>query len=139
MFSTVVLCFIAMISLFSFLLLVETRQAVPGSFGGASSSPLLILQAAETDSVLTLADIGGKLYGKWMRWAILTAIVTSQVRVVLPLLLEHECRFAADGSRARLLLTYILVLVCRSASSRPTPSLSCVARPAPLELALDVH
>ncbi|GAA5847181.1 hypothetical protein JCM9279_006126 [Rhodotorula babjevae] len=60
LFSTLVLCFIAMISLFSFLLLVETRQAVPGSFG----------------------DIGGKLYGKWMRWAILTAIVTSQIGFV---------------------------------------------------------
>lgn len=35
-FSTIVLCFIAMISLYSFLLLVETRLAVHGSFGGPS-------------------------------------------------------------------------------------------------------
>ncbi|BGP50944.1 hypothetical protein JCM10450v2_006870 [Rhodotorula kratochvilovae] len=60
LFSTIVLCFIAMVSLFSFLLLVETRQVVPGSFG----------------------DIGGKLYGKWMRWAILTSIVLSQIGFV---------------------------------------------------------
>ncbi|GAA6050980.1 hypothetical protein JCM3770_005353 [Rhodotorula araucariae] len=60
LFSVIVLCFIAMVSLFSFLLLVETRQVVPGSFG----------------------DIGGQLYGKWMRWAILTSIVLSQIGFV---------------------------------------------------------
>ena len=35
-FSTVVLMFIAMISLYSFLLLVRTRLVVHGSFGGTS-------------------------------------------------------------------------------------------------------
>ncbi|BGP34671.1 hypothetical protein JCM10296v2_006493 [Rhodotorula toruloides] len=60
LFSTITLCFVAMISLYSFLLLVQTRQAVPGSFG----------------------DIGGALYGRWMRWAILFAIVLSQIGFV---------------------------------------------------------
>ncbi|GJN93680.1 hypothetical protein Rhopal_006737-T1 [Rhodotorula paludigena] len=60
LFSTVVLCFIAMISLYSFLLLVEASQVVHGSFG----------------------DIGGALYGKGMRWAILSAIVISQIGFV---------------------------------------------------------
>ncbi|BGP26993.1 hypothetical protein JCM10295v2_005955 [Rhodotorula toruloides] len=60
LFSTITLCFVAMISLYSFLLLVQTRQAVPGSFG----------------------DIGGALYGRWMRWAILSAIVLSQIGFV---------------------------------------------------------
>ena len=36
LFSTVVLCFIALISLYSFLLLVKTRLVVHGSFGGMS-------------------------------------------------------------------------------------------------------
>ncbi|GAA6014180.1 hypothetical protein JCM11491_004130 [Sporobolomyces phaffii] len=60
LFSTVVLCFIAMISLYSFLLLVKTRLVVHGSFG----------------------DIGGMLYGKYMRWAILFSIVLSQIGFV---------------------------------------------------------
>lgn len=60
LFSTVVLCFIAMISLYSFLLLVKTRLVVHGSFG----------------------DIGGILYGKYMRWAILFSIVLSQIGFV---------------------------------------------------------
>ncbi|KAL8280932.1 hypothetical protein RQP46_006611 [Phenoliferia psychrophenolica] len=59
-FSTIVLCFIAMISLYSFLLLVETRLVVHGSFG----------------------DIGGMLYGKYMRSAILFSIVLSQIGFV---------------------------------------------------------
>ena len=61
LFSLVVLLSIAMISLYSFLLLVKTRLVVPGSFG----------------------DMGGVLYGSWMRIIILTAITLSQVRVLL--------------------------------------------------------
>ncbi|GAA6021997.1 hypothetical protein JCM10207_002401 [Rhodosporidiobolus poonsookiae] len=60
LFSVVVLCLIAMISLYSFLLLVQTRLVVHGSFG----------------------DIGGILYGKYMRWAILGSIVLSQIGFV---------------------------------------------------------
>ncbi|GAA5880516.1 hypothetical protein JCM16303_005412 [Sporobolomyces ruberrimus] len=60
LFSVLVLCFIAMISLYSFLLLVKTRLVVHGSFG----------------------DIGGMLYGKYMRWAILFSIVLSQIGFV---------------------------------------------------------
>ncbi|KAK4046579.1 hypothetical protein OIV83_005949 [Microbotryomycetes sp. JL201] len=60
LFSTIVLCGIAMISLYSFLLLVSTRLVVHGSFG----------------------DIGGALYGKYMRWCILFSIVLSQIGFV---------------------------------------------------------
>ncbi|EJD45960.1 hypothetical protein AURDEDRAFT_113873 [Auricularia subglabra TFB-10046 SS5] len=60
LFSTVTLVFIAMISLLSFLLLGEAKAAVPGSFG----------------------SIGGQLYGRWMRLAILSSIVLSQVGFV---------------------------------------------------------
>ncbi|GAA5974316.1 hypothetical protein JCM11641_006731 [Rhodosporidiobolus odoratus] len=60
LFSAIVLCFIAMISLYSFLLLVECRLVIHGSFG----------------------DIGGALYGKYMRWSILSSIVLSQIGFV---------------------------------------------------------
>lgn len=41
-FSTVVLMFIAMISLYSFLLLVRTRLVVHGSFGGTFAPVLAV-------------------------------------------------------------------------------------------------
>lgn len=59
-FSIVVLLSVAMISLYCFLLLVKTRLVVPGSFG----------------------DMGGVLYGPWLRIAILTSITLSQIGFV---------------------------------------------------------
>jgi len=52
--------FIALISLYSFLLLVKTKFITSGSFG----------------------EIGGKLYGPWMRYLILGSIVISQLGFV---------------------------------------------------------
>ncbi|OCF62271.1 solute carrier family 36 (proton-coupled amino acid transporter) [Kwoniella mangroviensis CBS 10435] len=60
LFSTIVMLAIAGISLWSFLLLVEAYMHVPGSFG----------------------DIGGALYGKYMRFAILISIAVSQIGFV---------------------------------------------------------
>ncbi|KAH8100834.1 transmembrane amino acid transporter protein-domain-containing protein [Cristinia sonorae] len=60
LFSSGILIFIALISLYSFLLLVKTKFVVSGSFG----------------------DIGGTLYGPWMRYAILTSIAVSQIGFV---------------------------------------------------------
>ncbi|CED83639.1 vacuolar amino acid transporter 3 [Phaffia rhodozyma] len=60
LFSTVVMLLLGIISLWSFLLLVKTRLIVPGSFG----------------------DIGGILYGKWMRIVILSSIALSQIGFV---------------------------------------------------------
>ncbi|KZT29829.1 hypothetical protein NEOLEDRAFT_1084677 [Neolentinus lepideus HHB14362 ss-1] len=60
LFSAFTLSFIALISLYSFLLLVKTKFIVPGSFG----------------------DIGGELYGPWFRYMILTSIVVSQLGFV---------------------------------------------------------
>ncbi|KAF8591215.1 hypothetical protein K439DRAFT_1327850 [Ramaria rubella] len=57
LFSTVTLIFIALISLWSFLLLVKTKFVVSGSFG----------------------DIGGALYGRPMRFAILSSVAVSQI------------------------------------------------------------
>ncbi|KAI9311218.1 transmembrane amino acid transporter protein-domain-containing protein [Dichotomocladium elegans] len=59
-FSTVVLSIIAAISLYSFLLLVETRNKIPKSFG----------------------DIGGELFGSTMRGVVLFAITFSQIGFV---------------------------------------------------------
>ncbi|CAK9780712.1 hypothetical protein CC85DRAFT_264664 [Cutaneotrichosporon oleaginosum] len=60
LFSTIVLLAIAAISLWSFLLLVQTWMKVPGSFG----------------------DIGGQLYGNWLRITILFSITVSQIGFV---------------------------------------------------------
>ncbi|KAJ4477472.1 vacuolar amino acid transporter 4 [Lentinula aciculospora] len=60
LFSSLLFIFIAVISLHSFLLLVRAKLVVPGSFG----------------------DIGGVLYGPWMRHLILSSIVLSQIGFV---------------------------------------------------------
>ncbi|AEO63348.1 uncharacterized protein THITE_2108459 [Thermothielavioides terrestris NRRL 8126] len=60
LFSNLVLLFVAALSYYCFVLLVTTRLKVEGSFG----------------------DIGGILYGKWMRTLILTSIVISQLGFV---------------------------------------------------------
>lgn len=60
LFSTVVLCSVALISLVSFLLLVKVNLAIPASFG----------------------EMGGILYGPRMRLAILASIVFSQLGFV---------------------------------------------------------
>ncbi|KAK3308138.1 transmembrane amino acid transporter protein-domain-containing protein [Chaetomium strumarium] len=60
LFSNLVLLGVAALSYYCFVLLVTTRLKVEGSFG----------------------DIGGILYGKWMRALILTSIVISQLGFV---------------------------------------------------------
>lgn len=60
LFSSLVLLFVSILSYYSFVLLVNTRLKVDGSFG----------------------DMGGILYGKHMRRIILTSIVVSQLGFV---------------------------------------------------------
>ncbi|ETN38411.1 uncharacterized protein HMPREF1541_06446 [Cyphellophora europaea CBS 101466] len=60
LFSSLILLGIAALSYFCFILLVDTRLKVEASFG----------------------DMGGILYGKWMRAAILSSIVLSQLGFV---------------------------------------------------------
>ena len=60
LFSNLVLSFVAALSYYCFVLLVNTRLKVDGSFG----------------------DIGGILYGNWMRTTILVSIVLSQIGFV---------------------------------------------------------
>ena len=76
LFSTVVLVIIALVSLWSFLLLVKTKFVVSGSFG----------------------DIGGTLYGNWMRMLILSSIVISQLGFVSAYLI-----FVAENLQAFIL------------------------------------
>ncbi|KFY22956.1 hypothetical protein V493_06205 [Pseudogymnoascus sp. VKM F-4281 (FW-2241)] len=60
LFSNVILLSVATISYYCFVLLVNTRLKIEGSFG----------------------DMGGILYGKWLRTAILASIVISQIGFV---------------------------------------------------------
>ncbi|PQE12308.1 Vacuolar amino acid transporter 3 protein [Rutstroemia sp. NJR-2017a BVV2] len=60
LFSNLILLFVAALSYYCFVLLVNTRLKVEASFG----------------------DMGGVLYGKWMRTLILSSIVISQIGFV---------------------------------------------------------
>jgi proton-coupled amino acid transporter len=60
LFSSITIAVVALVSLYSFLLLVQAKFVVSGSFG----------------------DIGGALYGPWMRYAILFSITISQIGFV---------------------------------------------------------
>lgn len=60
LFSSLVLLAMAALSFYSFILLIDTRSKVEASFG----------------------DMGGIIYGKWMRTAILSSIILSQVGFV---------------------------------------------------------
>ncbi|KFY34443.1 hypothetical protein V494_06778 [Pseudogymnoascus sp. VKM F-4513 (FW-928)] len=60
LFSNLILLSVAIISYYCFVLLVNTRLKIEGSFG----------------------DMGGILYGKWLRTAILASIVISQIGFV---------------------------------------------------------
>ncbi|KAJ7214339.1 vacuolar amino acid transporter 4 [Mycena pura] len=60
LFSSFLFVFIAVITLYSYLLLLDTKFVVSGSFG----------------------DIGGTLYGAWLRYLILASIIVSQVGFV---------------------------------------------------------
>ncbi|RUS34947.1 transmembrane amino acid transporter protein-domain-containing protein [Jimgerdemannia flammicorona] len=82
-FSAVFLWFIAAVSMFAFLLLVQCKEVITGSFG----------------------DIGGTLYGKWMRMAVLFSIGLSQSLLLpsYPFLIWlhhvlHQIGFVCGGS-----------------------------------------
>jgi proton-coupled amino acid transporter len=67
---------IAGISLWSFLLLMQAYMVVPGSFGGKlSGTPVIITK-------LRSSDMGGALYGKYMRISILVSLTVSQIGFV---------------------------------------------------------
>lgn len=83
LFSIITFTFIALISLYSFLLLVKTKFVVSGSFGG--TTPFFFKKKNQINDYKihpSLSDIGGALYGHWMRYLILGSIVVSQVGFV---------------------------------------------------------
>ena len=67
---------IAGISLWSFLLLMQAYMVVPGSFGGK-----LFLSETRVE-MLIMSDMGGALYGKYMRTSILISLTVSQIGFV---------------------------------------------------------
>ena len=77
LFSAVTIVAIALISLYSFLLLVKTKFVVPGSFGGTYDTFFMFVILLNVDT-----DIGGTLYGPWLRYCILTSITVSQLGFV---------------------------------------------------------
>ncbi|KAI9487222.1 MAG: transmembrane amino acid transporter protein-domain-containing protein [Benjaminiella poitrasii] len=99
LFSTGLLASIAVISLYAFLLLVETRNKIPVSFG----------------------DIGGILFGKKMRFAVLLAITFSQIGFVcaymvfvaqnVQALIESVSQCDLQISLSYLILAQILIFV----------------------------
>ncbi|KAN0113424.1 NmrA domain containing protein [Russula decolorans] len=93
LFSSLTLPAIAIISLYSFLLLVKTKFVVSGSFG----------------------DLGGTLYGPWMRYAILTSITISQIGSVSAntiFVAENLQSFVYAASRCRSFIPvqYLIVM-----------------------------
>ncbi|WFD33240.1 hypothetical protein MCUN1_000053 [Malassezia cuniculi] len=95
LFSTVVLVVIALISLWSFLLLVQVNLKYPLSFG----------------------DMGGYLYGPRMRFAILTSIVVSQLGFVAAysvFVAESMQAFVLAVTQCRTLVprAYIIIAQC---------------------------
>ena len=85
LFSNLVLLGVAALSYYCFILLVRTRIKVPGSFG----------------------DMGGILYGPWLRLLILTSVALSQIGFVSAYIVftsESMQAFALAVSRCR---TYI--------------------------------
>lgn len=78
LFSAVTFVFIAIISLYSFLLLLDAKMAVPGSFGGI----IRISDYPKPFLTCSSLDIGGTLYGPTMRYIILGSIVVSQMGFV---------------------------------------------------------
>lgn len=90
LFSTVVMLSIAGISLWSFLLLMQAYMVVPGSFGGERTESL------DERTKLIFSDMGGALYGKYMRTSILISITVSQIGFVCGKLYGSLCMGTAD-------------------------------------------
>ncbi|WFD44036.1 hypothetical protein MPSI1_002701 [Malassezia psittaci] len=95
LFSTLVLCAIAMISLWSFLLLVKVNLRYPVGFG----------------------DMGGLLYGSYMRTAILFSIVFSQLGFVAAytvFIAENTQSFVLSMTecRTQLSIGFLIFLQC---------------------------
>ncbi|KAI9742349.1 MAG: neutral amino acid transporter [Claussenomyces sp. TS43310] len=93
LFSNVILLFVSLLSYYCFVLLVNSRLKVDGSFG----------------------DMGGILYGKWMRTTILVSIVISQIGFVAAYIVftsENLQAFilAVSDCKTRIEIPYLILM-----------------------------
>lgn len=109
----------ALISLWSFLLLVQTRLAVPASFG----------------------DMGGVLYGSRMRIAVLVAITLSQIGFVCAYMIfvaENLQSLVLTFSKCRVSLPMHLLILAQSFAFIPLAMIRKIQRLSVFALIADV-
>lgn len=119
MFSTFAIIAWALISLWSFLLLVQTRLAVPASFG----------------------DMGGVLYGARMRVAVLVAITLSQIGFVCAYMIfvaENLQSLILTFSRCRVSIPMHLLILAQSFAFIPLAMIRKIQRLSVFALIADV-
>ncbi|CAO3700218.1 unnamed protein product [Rhizopus stolonifer] len=119
LFSTLAIIAWAMISLWSFLLLVQTRLVVPASFG----------------------DMGGVLYGSRMRVAVLVAITLSQIGFVCTYMIfvaENLQSLVLTFSKCRLLIPMHLLILAQSLAYIPLAMIRKIQRLSVFALIADV-
>ena len=119
LFSTLVLCGVAMISLVSFLLLVKANLQHPASFG----------------------DMGGILYGPKMRLAILTSIVFSQIGFVAAytvFVAQNLQAFILAVTHCRTLVPTVYLILAQAAVFLPLSLVRRIAKLSSTALIADV-
>ncbi|KAF7723806.1 neutral amino acid transporter [Apophysomyces ossiformis] len=119
LFSMVAITMWAWISLWSFLLLVQTRLVVPASFG----------------------DMGGVLYGSKMRMAVLVAITLSQIGFVCAYMVfvaENLQSLVLTFSRCRVLIPMHLLILAQSFAFIPLAMIRKIHRLSVFALIADV-
>ncbi|KAI8876038.1 hypothetical protein K501DRAFT_232704 [Backusella circina FSU 941] len=119
LFSTFAIIAWALISLWSFLLLVQTRLAVPASFG----------------------DMGGVLYGARMRIAVLVAITLSQIGFVCAYMIfvaENLQSLILTFSRCRVSIPMHLLILAQSFAFIPLAMIRKIQRLSVFALIADV-
>ncbi|KAI0303608.1 amino acid transporter [Multifurca ochricompacta] len=119
LFSSLTLSAIALISLYSFLLLIKTKFVVSGSFG----------------------DLGGTLYGPWMRYAILSSIAISQIGFVAAYTIfvaENLQSFVLAASRCTTLIPVQYLILMQLIIFLPLALVRNLAKLSTLALVADV-
>lgn len=119
LFSTLAIIAWALISLWSFLLLVQTRLAVPASF----------------------SDLGGVLYGSKMRIAVLVAITLSQIGFVCAYMIfvaENLQSLVLAFSKCRVLIPMHLLILAQSFAFIPLAMIRKIQRLSVFALIADV-
>ncbi|KAI7869561.1 transmembrane amino acid transporter protein-domain-containing protein [Spinellus fusiger] len=108
-FSMVGIVVLALVCYWSFMLLVQTRLVVPASFG----------------------DMGGVLYGQWMRTAVLVAITLSQIGFVCAYMIfvaENLQSLVLAFSKCRVLMPMHLLILAQSFAFIPLAMIRKIQR-----------